>query len=127
MESFLEVADVGDSSVADAGVAFFCRGLLLVMEAILRLVCGWGLEVPFLGREVVVFQGELSLWLGKGFGPMVPLWSLFISGPQPVGAGSSWWWCCLPGAGRFESDQCGLRYFLRILEDHYGRERLSGF
>ena len=89
-ESLSEVADVDERSVADAGVAsFFCRGSLMVMAAVLRSGCGWGLGLTFLGWEVVVFRGDLSLWLGKGFGPMTPLWGLFRSGPHPLCAGSS--------------------------------------
>ena len=42
--------------------------------------------MPFIGWESVAFQGELSMWLGKGLVPMMHLWSLFRSGPHPVGA-----------------------------------------
>ena len=92
---------------------------------------------------------EVGLWIGVGGavywvgGSFVPrraesvAWKevrsdgasleLILIGPHQVGAGSSWWRCFLPGACPFDSDQCGLCYFLRVLVDHFGREHLRGF
>ena len=62
-------------------------GLLLVVGEVLRSGCGYRVEMPYLGREVVVVQVVRGLCVGKYIHSIVPIWG-FLYEYSPRGASS---------------------------------------